>query len=125
MRNPFLNTVYIKVHPNRFEVKIIETGRSLVLNSPEAFTSRRLLVGQFSIASDLLLKGMKQLQADRFCIFKPVVVIQPIAMVEDGLSEIEERLFHELAVGAGARKVKVWVGQELSDREVLEHAKGV
>jgi hypothetical protein len=125
LRNIFSNTVYIKVHPNRFEVKAIETGKSLVLNSPQAFTTRRLLVGQFSVANDLLNKGMKQLQAGRLFVLKPLVVIQPMAMVEDGLSEVEERVFHELAASMGARKLKVWVGHELSDSEVLEHAKGV
>ncbi len=67
------NTVYIKVHPNRLEFRHIESGKSLVLTSAQAFTTRRLLVGQYR--------------------------------------------------GAGARKVKVWVGHVLSDREEDEYAK--
>jgi len=52
------------------------------------------------------------------------MVIHPIEMVEGGLSQVEERMFKELATAAGARKVSVWLGHELSDQEVvrrLEH----
>jgi len=34
-------------------------------------------------------------------------------------------VLQELAVGSGARKVKVWVGHELSDNEVLQRAESV
>jgi len=99
LKSFFSNTVYIKVYPNKFELKSIETGKSLSLTSPEAFTTRRLLV------------------------LKPVVVIHPMSMMDDGLSEIEERVFYELASSAGARKVKVWLGHDLSDKDVLEYSK--
>ena len=46
-------------------------------------------------------------------------------MFDGGLSKIEERAFMELAAGAGARKVMVWVGHELSDQEVINNAKNV
>lgn len=46
-----------------------------------------------------------------------------ILQINDGLSQIEVRIFQELAIASGARKAKVWVGHELSDSEVLEHAK--
>jgi len=41
-------------------------------------------------------------------------------MTEGGLSEVEERVLRELAMCAGASKVVVWVGHELSDAEVKE-----
>jgi hypothetical protein len=41
-------------------------------------------------------------------------------MAEGGLSEIEDRIFRELAIGAGARRISVWVGPELSDAEVKD-----
>lgn len=52
----------------------------------------------------------------------PLVVIQPLEMIEDGLSEVEERVLREVAASAGARKVVVWVGHELSDAEVMRHS---
>jgi len=50
----------------------------------------------------------------------PRVLIQPLEMTEGGLSEVEDRLFRELALGAGARKVVIWVGKELSVIEAQE-----
>lgn len=41
-------------------------------------------------------------------------------MVEGGLSEVEERLFRELALGAGARKMALWTGQELRPDQVMD-----
>jgi len=46
-------------------------------------------------------------------------------MIEGGLSQVEERVLRELAAGAGARKVFVWVGHELSDQEVIQRANTV
>lgn len=43
-----------------------------------------------------------------------------MAMTEDGLSDVEERIFLEVASAAGGRKAKVWVSHELSDSEVLQ-----
>ena len=45
-------------------------------------------------------------------------------MIEGRLSEVEERVLRELAMGAGASKVVVWVGHELSDAEVQEKLDG-
>jgi rod shape-determining protein MreB len=52
------------------------------------------------------------------------VVIHPLEKIEGGLSQVEERLFHELAVGAGASKVVVWAGAPLSDAEVAAKLQG-
>jgi len=41
-------------------------------------------------------------------------------MIEGGLSEVEERALREVAMAAGASKVVVWVGHELSDAEVRD-----
>ena len=43
-------------------------------------------------------------------------------MIDGGLSQVEERAFIELATGAGARKVVLWIGHELSDQEVINYA---
>ena len=118
----FANTVYVKVFPNRFELKHIESGRSEVEVSSESFTTARLLVGKFSIAERVLKRGMKRLHEKRWFSPSPIVVIQPMEKTDNGLSEVEERVLLELAAGAGARKVSIWVGNELSDDEVTEKA---
>ncbi|MEZ5593674.1 MAG: hypothetical protein R3F53_24390 [Gammaproteobacteria bacterium] len=118
----FANTVYVKVFPNRFELKHIEPGRSEVEVSSEPFTTARLLVGKFSVAECVLKRGMKRLHEKRWFSPSPIVVIQPMEKTDNGLSEVEERVLLELAAGAGARKVSIWVGNELSDDEVTEKA---
>ena len=118
----FANTVYVKVFSNRFELKNIESGKSEVAVSNESFATERLLVGKFSVAENVLKGAMKQLHKSRWFSPSPIVVIQPMEKITKGLSEVEERVLLELAAGAGARKVVVWEGHELSDEEVTEKA---
>lgn len=126
LKRLFTNTVYVvKVYPNRIDLRSLERSKSLTLSSAEGVTTKRLLVGQFTVADQLMRKGMKQLNESMLFPVKPVVIIQPMSMYDDGLSQVEERVLHELAAGAGARKVKVWVGHKLSDREALEKIKNV
>lgn len=123
-RKLIANTVYVKVLQNRFELRHIESGKTSSVLSPKAFTTKRLLVGQFSEAEEALQKGMKELAHGNLLLMRPIVVIQPMKKIEGGLSQVEERTLQELAAGAGARKSVVWVGYELSDAEVLSRANG-
>ena len=118
----FANTVYVKVFSNRFELKHIESGKFEVAVSNESFATDRLLVGKFSVAENVLQGAMKQLHQNRWLSPSPIVVIHPMEKVEKGLSEVEERVLLELAAGAGARRVIVWEGYELSDEEVTKKA---
>lgn len=116
--------VYVKVYENRFELRLLEGGvKPVTVTATKPFTTRRLLVGQFMAAERALREGLKDLFAHKWFPPSPVVVIHPLEMVEGGLSEVEDRVFKELAAGAGARKVIVWVGHELSDAEVSDRAR--
>lgn len=120
----FANTVYVQVFPNRFELKHIESGRTTSALSARAFSTTRLLVGEFLPAEDALKKGIKALHKGRWLAPKPRVVIHPMAMTDDGLSSVEVRVLSELTVGAGARESVIWVGHPLSDQEVRVKARG-
>jgi hypothetical protein len=52
----------------------------------------------------------------------PRTIIHPLSMVEGGLSAVEQRVLLEVADNAGSKRVLVWVGEELSDEQVLEKA---
>lgn len=121
----FANTVYVKVYPNRFELRQIESGKSVSAMPTTPFTTDRLLVGQFVEADKTLRKGMRRLQEGKWFFQRPVVVIQPMEKTEGGLSQLEEGVLDAIAAGAGARKVVVWVGHELTDEEVLSKSKAV
>lgn len=121
----FANTVYVKVFPNRFELKHIESGKTASALSAQAFSTTRLLVGEFLPAEDALKKGIRELHKGRWFAPKPRVVIQPMEKADNGLSSVEERVLRELAAGAGARESVIWVGHQLSDQEVLAKAHGI
>lgn len=111
-------SVYVKIYTNRFVLKLLEDGQvPVTVMPPEPFTTKRLLVGNFTAAEVALKTGLKQVFAGRWFSSSPAVVMQPMDMIEGGLSQVEERLFMESAAGAGARNVVVWVGNELSDDE--------
>lgn len=116
----FANIVYVRVFSDRFELRNIDTGKSASVESEKPFTTTRLLVGQFTEAERALKQGMKQLQAGGWFSRSPVMLIQPMEKTEGGLSQVEERVLQELALGAGVRRAVVWVGQALTDREVSE-----
>lgn len=118
MRN-LAKALYVQVYENRFVLKRLDSGGPAIeIESIEPFSTQRLLVGQFQAASRALERGFKQARAVGSLFgLKPAVVIQPMEKIDGGLSEVEERILTELVLGAGARKVKVWVGRELSDAE--------
>lgn len=123
MLSKLLNhTVYVKVSKNKFTVKHIETDNEVSMNSTAPFTTERLLVGNFFVAELLLKETIEKVYKPRWYFRTPVIVMQPTTMHEGGLSEVEERILMELAAGAGARKVVVWVGNELTNEKVLEKA---
>jgi hypothetical protein len=123
LRSLLSNDVYVKVYENRLVLKKLEDGaRPITVTANEPFTTKRLLVGQFAAAERSLKRGFKELFSSNWLSPSPVVVIHPMEKVEGGLSEIEDRIFRELAAGAGARKVVVWLGHELSDAEAKQRA---
>lgn len=119
------NTVYVKVTKNQFWVRHIENQNETIEIALEPFTTNRLLVGEFTTAEKILRAAIKKVHKEKWFLISPVVIIHPMEMIDGGLSQIEERAFMELAAGAGARKVVVWVGHELSDQEVINNAKNV
>lgn len=116
--------LYVKIYENRFVIKSIGTDVTpQIVLTPEPFSTPRLLVGQFMAAERCLKKAFKQMFAGKWLAVSPIVVIQPMEKIEGGLAEVEARAIQELVLAAGARKVTVYTGHELSDAEVLNHAR--
>jgi hypothetical protein len=53
-------------------------------------------------------------------VFKTEILVHPVERIDGGLTEIEERAFVELAIGAGASRARVWIGHALTDAQVPE-----
>lgn len=120
----FSNTVYVRIRRNQFRVTHVESGADTTVVASTPFTTTRLLIGQFVAAEESLKVALKKIATGRLFAPSPGVVMHPLEMIEGGLSEIEERTFQEVAIGAGAGKAVVWVGRELSDSEVKEKLGG-
>ncbi|HEY7885580.1 MAG TPA: hypothetical protein VIC08_11615, partial [Cellvibrionaceae bacterium] len=83
-----------------------------VISNP--FSHPRLLVNDFQIAETVLRYGVRQLHKNKWFAPSPRVIFQPMEKLEGGITTIEERVFRELCLGAGAREVLLHTGNELS-----------
>ena len=108
--------LYVKIKVNSLTIKSMKNGEIITINATTPFSTKRLLVGQFSIIEKLLTAGFKKLNKN---LLSPIVIIHPLENIDDKLSEVEEKVFKELALSAGAREVKLWIGEELTDEELL------
>lgn len=121
MRKLFEEKLYVKVSRNRFEiVKVSGDPAVEIVSAPQPFSTLRLLVGDFSRAEHHLSTGIRKVLPKKLIKRSPAVLIHPLELTEGGLSEVEVKIFRELAFGAGAHKVKVWEGAELSPQQVIE-----
>ena len=117
----FTVDLYIKIRKNRFEAKNLSSNSSWeTIHSEPPFTTERLLVGTFSAAEPALTKLVKSITPNGLFRKSPQVVIQPMELVDGGLSEVEERIFKELALGSGAFKAVLHIGPELTDDEAVK-----
>ncbi|MGE5523882.1 MAG: hypothetical protein ACM3SS_09200 [Rhodospirillaceae bacterium] len=120
----FSSNVYVRVNRNQFRLRHIESGTDTTVQSDTPFTTQRLLIGDFTAAERTLKAALKRVVNSRLISISPRVLIQPLEMIEGGLSQVEDRVLREVAIGAGASKVIVWVGSELADSDVTEKLNG-
>lgn len=117
----FSKPLYIQVRQNEFQLRDLDTARTHRKQAIPEFSHPRMLVGNFSAAQACLKTLVSETRG--LTLFTPAV-IHPLATLEGGLSQVEEQVFQELARGAGASRVLVWVGAPLSDAEVLAKLRG-
>ena len=111
--------LYIQVLENKFIIQVLDNNESREIFLPEKnFSTKRLLVGDFSAAQDCLSKAIKRLAPKKLFTRKTAaVVMHPMEMYEGGLSEVEERILNELAFSSGAIKVALHTGATLTAKE--------
>ena len=78
------------------------------------FSHPRTVFCDFNNAEKLLRRAISKVHKDSFWQLGLRLIIQPMEKMEGGLTQIEIRAFRELAYGAGAREVKVHIGDELN-----------
>ena len=111
--------LYVQVLENKFIIQVLDNNVSREIFLPEKnFTTKRLLVGDFSAAQDCLSKAIKRLAPKKLFTRKTAaVVMNPMEMYKGGLSEVEERILNELAFSSGAIKVALHTGATLTAKE--------
>ncbi|MEJ2499771.1 MAG: hypothetical protein P8Y65_01320 [Campylobacterales bacterium] len=107
---------YVQIRENSFTVRCANSGKSVSLDADMPFSSKHLLVGEFDAAETLLKQAFKYLQESWL---RPIAIMHPIELIGEKLSDVEEKVLQELALSAGARDVKLWIGEELTDQEIL------
>ena len=113
--------LYVKIYKNKIVVKNLSDNLSPQMFTPDVcFTTTRLLIGNFAPAVQCLQQAIRSSRSNSLFKISPSLLIQPMEMNEGGLSEIEDKVLREWALGAGARKVVLWIGTELSNDKAIE-----
>jgi len=115
--------IMVKVFRNRFVVtRLGSSPETLTANSPDPFSTDRLLIGNFSVAERALSEAVRRAVPLKWGWLRPPMsgLVHPLEMSEGGLSQVENRILVEVAEGAGIDQVVVWPGSELSAAEALD-----
>ena len=111
----------LAVYIRKNHIEVVNLKNTKATAGSASFTSTRLLVGNFPEAESLLIRLVKEVRSNGLFAVK---VIQPLEMTEGGLSVVEERIFLELGASAGARHVKVHVGEKLNTQAAAAFLEG-
>lgn len=144
----FRPRIYVRISPQRLSVRNVKSGteisevpemaisegprkkilgvgaeaRAAGLGAPSIivnpFAHPRSLVSDFTCAEQLLKAFVRRLQKRSLFAFPPVVVMHPLGEPDGGFTQVEIRAFREMAVGAGASKVFIRFGRELTDQDL-------
>jgi len=118
----FTKSLYVQVRENQFQIWNVNDARSVQRRANPAFSNQRTLVDNFAAAQQCLKAALSEARGPGF-VLSTRVVIHPLEKIDGDLTQDEERLFFELAIGAGASRAIVWVGPPLSDAEVMSKIK--
>ena len=119
-----MEPIYIKVYINRIEIRDLHTQKEFSVE--RHFTHSRMLIGDFYPAIEAIRTALTQIGINPLSFFcrKRNVVIHPLERTEDGLSQVEIRLFNEVIAGGLNNKYKkIVISAKLTplmDAEVIE-----
>ncbi|WNC68368.1 rod shape-determining protein MreB [Thalassotalea nanhaiensis] len=124
---------FVLIKENNKGVKVIAAignDAEYVTSSKEEsinpFSHPRFLLNNFYVAEKILQHAIYTLIGKFALRPAPTVVIHPMEKLEGGLSQIEDRAFRELAVGAGAYEVIIYTGSPLCTKSInLESLKNL
>ncbi|MDR8523942.1 rod shape-determining protein [Shewanella fidelis] len=92
------------------EAKTFSAPNVRVLNP---FKHNRSFVADFMCAEKILQHGMYTIHKSKIKP-SPRVIVHQLEKTEGGLTDIEESVLRELAIGAGAREVVIYLGSKIN-----------
>ncbi len=96
-------------------------GPGVELTNP--FKHSRSMISSYTLAEEILKFAFKSISTSALQA-APRVIMHQLEKNEGGLTEIEERVLRELALGAGAREVVVYQGDRINPgHETFENIK--
>ena len=97
------------------QARAVASAQAAELVNP--FNHPRTLVADFTVAEQLLKEFVRRMQSNSWFALAPRMVMHPLGSPAGGFTQVERRALREMALGAGASEVVLWVGRELSDQE--------
>ena len=82
------------------------------------FQHKRILIEDFTGGEKIIQYAIRELYGKGPIRPSPIVVVHPDIDLDGGLTQIEARALREMVEGAGARKVYLHYGRQLTDQEV-------
>ena len=102
----------------------LQSGTGVEVINP--FSHPRSFVADFYVAEKLIQHGLYEVHKVKFLKPAPRIIMHQLEKTEGGLTNIEERVLRELALGSGAREVVIYVGDKLdSDRITFNDVKRI
>ncbi|EMZ39361.1 hypothetical protein I5P57_04166 [Escherichia coli] len=97
-----MSVLYIQIRRNQITVRDLESKREV--SGDAAFSNQRLLIANFFVAEKVLQDLVLQLHPrSTWHSFLPAkrmdIVVSALEMNEGGLSQVEERILHEVVAG--------------------------
>lgn len=112
---------YIRIYKNKIEVKNLKTGQSITRVSAKEFSSNRLLLADFEVAEQFFRTVISEFSGSKLFTRSLKVAMQPMELIEGGLSPTEKRAFRDSAEHIGAIKMIIINHTNyLSDKEFEE-----
>jgi len=93
--------------------EVRKTDNSISIMNP--FLHPRVLISDFEKAEKIMQHAIREVHKNyKYFRYYPSVVVHPMEKLEGGLTDIEDRAIRELMFGAGAYKIALYQGKELS-----------
>ena len=83
------------------------------------FAHPRSLVSDFTVAEQLVKAFLHRMRGNSWFAAAPMVVMHPLGDPAGGFTQVENRAFREMALGAGASQAIVWQGTPLTNAQIL------